>query len=64
MWQKTNITRYNTSFDYIFFNEKTNLIPTFFPVIVIYITNKIYPGNSHFMLYQLVQKLNDLNLYL
>ena len=33
-------------------------------IAIIYITNKIYLGNPHFMLYQLVQKLNDLNLYI
>ena len=30
----------------------------------VYITNKIYPGNPHFMLYQLVENLNDINRYL
>ena len=48
----------------MFFDKKTNLIPTSFPIILIYITNKIYPGNPHFMLYELVQKSNDVNWYL
>ena len=43
---------------------KNNLIPGFFPIIIVYITNKIYPGNPHFMLHQLIQKLNDVNRYL
>ena len=32
------------------FPKKTSLIPTFFPVTLIYDTNKIYPGNPHSML--------------
>ena len=59
MIKKTNQIRpwYNTSFDFIFFDKITSLIPTFFPIILAYITNKTYPGNPHFMLCQSVEKL-------
>ena len=49
---------------YVFVNHdirESNNPNVFFPIVLIYITNKIYPGNPHFMFYQLVQKLNDLN---
>ena len=36
----------------------------FFTIILIYITNKIYPGNPYFMLYQLVKNLDNVNWYL
>ena len=38
-----------------FSTKKTDSMPIiFFSIILIYITNKIYPGNPHFMLYEIV----------
>ena len=51
-------------FDYIFFDKNPQFNPNVFPITLVYITNKIYPGNTHFMLCQFVQKLNDINRYL
>ena len=53
---KSNTVRlwYNTFFDYIFLDKKPQFNPNVFPIILVYITNKIYAGNPHFMLYQLV----------
>ena len=44
--------------------QKANLIPTLFPTIIIYNNNKIYECNPHFILFQFVQKSNDINHYL
>ena len=44
--------------------QKANLIPTIFPIIIIYDINKIYECNPHFILFQFIQKSNDINHYL
>ena len=44
--------------------QKANLIPTIFPTIIIYDINKIYECNPHFILFQFIQKSNDINRYL
>ena len=47
-----------------FWTKKTQFNLNVFPKILVYFPNRIYPGNPHFMLYQLVQILNDINRYL
>ena len=44
--------------------QKPNLIPTIFPTILIYNINKIYECNPNFILFQFIQKTNDINHYL
>ena len=44
--------------------QKPNLIPTIFPIMLIYNTNKIYECNPHFILFQFIEKSNDINHYL
>ena len=62
---KTIRPSYNISFDYIFFDKKSSQFnPNVFLIMLVYITNKIYAGTPPFMLYQFVQKLNDINQYL
>ena len=48
---------YNISFDYTFLAKNPQFNLNAFPVILVCITKKIYPGNPHLMLYQLVQKI-------
>ena len=44
--------------------QKPNFISTIFPTIVTYNINKIYECNPHFILFQFIQKSNDINHYL
>ena len=48
---------YNFFLTISFLTENPQFNPHVFPIILVYIINKIYPGNLHFILYQLVQKI-------
>ena len=44
--------------------EKENPIQTTFPIILIYNGIELYLDNSHFILFQFIQKPNEINQYL